>query len=143
MTSRCSSARSGRRADAVSRDVARFPPDVAAALRQPAGRKSLRYTRARTLTGPQPWDLLLMSTPWPDGVFSALVLDTKLNLRFVRAGRDEGTRVALVNIGALIELGAKHWDIALEWDPDTLAIEVRDQQDLRAPPLRGAWVSPL
>jgi hypothetical protein len=146
MTSRCSSARRARsaaRADAMTQDAARFPPDVAAALRQPSGRKSLRYTRARTLTGPQPWDLLLMSTPWPDGVFSALVLDTKLNLRFVRAGCDEGTRVALVNVGALIELGAKHWDIALEWDPDALAIEVRDQQDTRARPLRGTWVSPL
>jgi len=122
----------------VTREAARFPPDVAAALKQPSGRKSLRYTRARTLTGPQPWDLLLMSTPSNEGVFSARVPDTKLNLRFIRAGCDEGTRVALVNIGALID-GAKHWDITLEWDPDRMAIAVRDQHDRRARPPRGRW----
>lgn len=127
----------------MSKDAGRFPPDVAAALRRPSGRRSLRYTRARTLTGPQPQDLLLMSTPSGDGVFSALVLDTKLNLRFWRAGGGEGMRVALVNVGALIELGAKHWDITLQWDPDALAIEVRDQQDARSRPLRGEWTSPL
>ena len=48
-----------------------------------------------------------MSTPSTDGVLSALVLDTKLNLHFWRAGGGEGMRVALVNIGALIELGAR------------------------------------
>ena len=85
-----------------------------------------------------------MSTPSARrDVFSGLVLDTKLNLRFWRAGGGEGMRVALVNIGALIELGAKHWDITLEWDPDALAIEIRDQQEARSRPLRGEWRSPL
>jgi len=84
-----------------------------------------------------------MATSRPDGVFSALVLDTKLNLRFIRAGCEEGTRVALVNIGMLIELGAKHWDITLEWDADRMSVEICDQQDKGSRPLRGEWSSPL
>jgi hypothetical protein len=115
-----------------------FPPDVAAALQQPAGRVSLRYTHSATRAIPLGMDRLLMGTPY-EHVLAALVLDTKLNLRFVRTGgKAEGARVALVNVGALLELGGRHWDITLTWDPDELAIEVRDQHDT-ARPLRGRW----
>lgn len=83
-----------------------------------------------------------MQTPH-ETVLAALVLDTKLNLRFVRTGSAaEGARVALVNVGTLLDRGARHWDITLRWDPDELALEVRDQHDTRTPPLRGAWRPP-
>lgn len=118
-----------------------FAPDVAAALQEPAGRVSLRYTRSASLRAPLEMDRLLMSTPY-ERVLAALVLDTKLNLRFVRTGSAaEGARVALVNVGALLETSGRHWDITLSWDPDELAIEVRDQHD-SARPLRGSWSAP-
>ena len=51
-------------------------------------------------------DRMLMCTPY-ERVLAALVLDTKLNLRFVRTGSvAEGARVALVNVGALLERAA-------------------------------------
>ena len=118
-----------------------FPPDVAAALQEPAGRVSVRYTHPASLELPLSMDRLLMSTPY-ERVLAALVLDTKLNLRFVRTGsRAEGARVALVDVGALLELGGRHWDVTLSWDPEELAIEVRDQHD-SARPLRGSWRAP-
>lgn len=53
----------------------------------------------------------------------------------------EGARVALVNVGALLETSGRHWDITLSWNADELAIEVRDQHD-GARPLRGSWSAP-
>lgn len=83
-----------------------------------------------------------MQAPY-ETVLAALALDTKLNLRFVRTGSAaEAARVALVNVVTLIDSGARHWDITLTWDPDELAIEVRDQHDERARPLKGAWRAP-
>lgn len=118
-----------------------FPPDVAAALQEPAGRVSVRYTHSAALALPLSMDRLLMSTPY-ERVLAALVLDTKLNLRFVRTGSAaEGARVALVNVGALLQTGGRHWDITLTWDPGELAIEVRDQHD-GARPLHGSWRAP-
>ena len=116
-----------------------FPPDVAAALQAPAGRVAVRYTPPRTLAGPPPMDLMLMSTP-RERVLAALILDTKLNLRFVRTGSAaEGARVALVNVGTLVDAGVRHWDITLTWDADELALAVRDQHDERTRPLVGRW----
>jgi hypothetical protein len=102
----------------------------------------VRYTLPASLTEPPAMDRMLMQTPY-ETVLAALVLDTKLNLRFVRTGSAaEGARVALVDVGALLDAGARHWDIALRWDPDELAIEVRDQHDRDARPLRGLWRPP-
>jgi hypothetical protein len=99
----------------------------------------VRYTSPASLRQPLAMDRMLMQTPYED-VLAALVLDTKLNLRFVRTGSaSEGARVALVDIGALVEQGVRHWDIALSWDADEIAIEVRDQDDERSRPLRGSW----
>lgn len=115
---------------------------MAAALQQPAGRVSVRYTLPASLTGPPPMDRMLMRTPY-ERVLAALVLDTKLNLRFVRTGSTaEGARVALVNVGALVERGVRHLDIALRWDADELALAVRDHDDHRARPLEGRWRAP-
>ena len=126
--------------DVVSQSAPAFPPDVAAALQAPAGRVSLRYTRPASLDGPPAMDRMLMCTPY-ERVLAALVLDTKLNLRFVRTGSAaEGARVALVNVATLIEAGARHWDVTLTWDDDEISVEVRDQQDVRRRrPLRGRW----
>jgi len=66
---------------------------------------------------------MLMQTPYED-VLAALVLDTKRNLRFIRAGNAaEGARVALVNVESLLD--EKHWDIKLVWNPDELSVSVR------------------
>ena len=78
----------------------------------------------------------LMETPYED-VLAALVLDTKLNLRFIRTGsRAEGARVALVNVEPLLSAGP-HWDITLAWDSDGLSVAVRDQHDPGAPTFSG------
>ena len=122
----------------MSRDAPAFPPDVAAALQEPVGAVSVRYTLPESLPLPLAMDRLLMCTAH-ERVLVALVLDTKLNLRFVRTGSAaEGARVALVNVGALLETGGRHWDVALAWDAEQLAIEVRDQHDT-ARPLKGSW----
>ena len=113
-----------------------FPPDVARALQRPEGRVSVRYTRAESLVGPPEMDLMLMQTPYEE-VLAAVVLDTKLNLRFIRTGsRAEGARVALVNVEPLLDSG-RHWDITLAWDADGLSVSVRDQHDPGAPTLSG------
>ena len=122
----------------MSRTAPAFPPDVAAALQEPSGRVSVRYTLSAALVAPLEMDRMVMCTPY-ERVLAALVLDTKLNLRFVRTGSAaEGARVALVNVGALLETGGRHWDVTLAWDADELSIEVRDQHDT-ARPLKGAW----
>jgi hypothetical protein len=111
---------------------------VAAALQEPSGRVSVRYTRPEALVPPLDMDRLLMETPY-DEVLAALVLDTKLNLRFVRTGsRAEGARVALVNVEPLLEAG-RNWDITLEWDAEGLSLAVRDQHDPDGPTLTGRW----
>ena len=115
-----------------------FPPDVAAALQESSGCVSVRYTRPEALVPPFDVDRMLMQTPY-DEVLAALVLDTKLNLRFIRTGsRAEGARVALVNVGRLMDAG-RNWDITLTWDPEALNIEVRDQHDPDGPTLSGRW----
>lgn len=76
-------------------------------------------------------------------MLAALMLDTKLNLRFVRTGSAaEGARVALVNVATLVDSGARHWDVTLSGDAEELAIEVRDQHDHRTRPLTGRWPAP-
>ena len=83
----------------------------------------MRYTRPERLTPPLDMDRMLMQTPY-ERVLAALVLDTKLNLRFIRTGNPaEGARVALVNVESL--LTEKHWDISLAWDADNLSVSVR------------------
>ena len=85
---------------------------------------------------------MLMQTPY-ETVLAALVLDTKLNLRFVRTGSAaEGARVALVDVAALVDAGARHWDITLDWGADEIAVEVRDQHDDRTRPLKGRRRAP-
>ena len=102
----------------------------------------MRYTLPASLTGPPPMDRMLMQTPY-EIVLAALTLDTKLNLRFVRTGNAaEGARVALVDVGGLVAAGVRHWDIALSWGRDGLAIEVRDQHDEHAHPRKGSWRAP-
>jgi hypothetical protein len=123
------------------RDVSRhpsFPPDVAAALQQPAGTASVRYTVSAALAdGPQV-DTVLMETPY-ESVLAALTLDTKCNLRFVRTGsRGEGARVALVNVAPLLAARC-HWHIDMTWDDDQLRVEVRDQNSRSGPQLEGRW----
>jgi hypothetical protein len=96
----------------------------------------VRYTRPESLTGPPEFDMPLMETRYEE-VLAALVLDTKLNLRFIRTGsRAEGARVALVNVTPLLD-GGRHWDIALRWDPDGLSVSVRDQHDPAGPTFSG------
>lgn len=113
----------------MSRAAPAFPPDVAAALQAPAGRVSVRYTCPASLTDRPAMDRMLMCTPY-QRVLVALVLDTKLSLRFVRTGDPgEGARVALANVAPLIEVGARHWDITLTWNADEIAVAVRDQDD--------------
>ena len=114
-----------------------FPPDVAAALQEPEGEVSVRYTFGRRPDDPPQVDTLLMETPYAR-VLAALVLDTRNVLRFVRTGsRDEGARVALVDVSSLRD--AKHWDITLRWDADSLCVTVRDQQDPARRAVTGTW----
>jgi hypothetical protein len=123
----------------VSRHRPSFPPDVANALQRPAGSVSVNYTVPAALAhGPQT-DTILMETPY-ETVLAALVLDTKLNLRFVRTGsRAEGARVALVNIAPLLAAAARHWQIDMAWDADQLHVAVRDQHNRGGPRLEGRW----
>lgn len=95
----------------------------------------MRYTPPESLTGPPAFDIPLMETPYAD-VLAALVLDTKLNLRFIRTGsRAEGARVALVNVEPL--LASRHWDVTLAWDAEGLSVSARDQHDPDAPTFSG------
>jgi hypothetical protein len=110
----------------VPRHSPAFPPDVAAALQEPEGEVSFRYTHPTPLSGPPEFDTVLMITPYEE-VLASLTLDTKLNLRFVRTGsRAEGARVALVNVNQLIGK-ERHWDVALSWDAERLEVTVRPQ----------------
>jgi len=110
----------------MTRHPPAFPPDVAAALQRPAGRVSVRYTRPASPSWPPPFDVVLMRTPY-ERVLVAVTLDTKRNLRFVRTGSaEEGARRALVDVGALLDSGARHWDIELAWDAGALAIRVSE-----------------
>ena len=100
-----------------------FPPDVARALQRPEGTVSVRYTLASNLVGPPATDVVLMETPY-EKVLAALIIDTRLHLRFIRTGdRAEGARVAMVDVSPLVG-GGRHWDIALHWDADTLTVGV-------------------
>jgi hypothetical protein len=84
---------------------------------------SVRYTRPEALVPPLEMDRMLMQTPYED-VLAALVLDTKLNLRFIRTGNPaEGARVALINVEPL--LSEKYWDIFLAWNADALSVSAR------------------
>ena len=108
-----------------------FPPDIAASLQYPEGRASVRYTAPANLAADDvQMDRLLMCTPH-EGVVAALVLDTKLTLRFVRTGSArEGARIARIaraDASNLVYAGTRHWDITMTWDPDHIAVEVRDQ----------------
>ena len=115
-----------------------FPPDVAAALQQPAGDVSVRYTVGASLAHGPRVDMVLMETPYEE-VLAALTLDTKHNLRFVRTGsRREGARVALVNVSPLVVAGL-HWDVRMSWDAERMRVAVRDQQVPGPPPLEGSW----
>lgn len=115
-----------------------FPPDVAAALQHPAGDVSVRYTVGGSVAHGPRVDTVLMETPYEE-VLSALALDTKHNLRFVRTGsRREGARVALVNVSPLVVPGL-HWDIRMSWDPERMRVAVRDQQAPDARSLEGSW----
>ena len=115
-----------------------FPPPVADALQRPAGAVSVRYTVPASLARGPRFDTPLMETPYED-VLAALTLDTKRNLRFVRTGsRDEGARVALVNVAPLVVAGL-HWHIGLSWDPDRMCVVVRDQHAPVAHSLEGRW----
>ena len=83
----------------------------------------MNYTLPETLAPPLDMDRMLMQTPYED-VLAALVLDTKLNLRFIRTGNPaEGARVALVNVEPLLD--EKHWDVTLAWDADGLSVSAR------------------
>ena len=98
----------------------------------------MRYTVPAWIAPRPSMDAMLMRTPYKD-VLAALTLDTKCNLRFVRTGsRAEGARVALVNVEELVAAGA-HWDVALEWDAEHLAVTVRDNDDRSRPALSGRW----
>ena len=84
---------------------------------------TVNYTLPGSLNGPPRFDMPLMETPYEE-VLVALVLDTKLNLRFVRTGsRREGARVALVNVTSLLD-ERRHWRITLAWDPEDLSVSV-------------------
>jgi hypothetical protein len=84
---------------------------------------TVNYTLPGSLHGPPEFDMPLMETPYEE-VLVALVLDTKLNLRFVRTGsRKEGARVALVNVRSLLD-ERRHWRITLAWDLNDLSVSV-------------------
>jgi hypothetical protein len=109
-----------------------FPPDVAAALQRPAGRVSVRYTTPERLAPRRQMDMVLMETPY-ETVLAALVLDTKDSLRFIRTGNAaEGVRVARTDAGHLIG-AARHWDIELAWDADSIEVTARAQDGTLAP----------
>ena len=111
---------------------------MARALQRPAGSVSVRYTVPASLAPKPSIPAMLMQTPYEE-VLAALTLDTKGNLRFVRTGsRAEGARVALVNVEDLISPHA-HWDIALEWGADHLAVTVRDMDAPGGRALYGRW----
>ena len=100
----------------------RFPPDVARALQEPAGRVSFRYTRPERADWPPRHNTPLMETPY-ERVLASIVLDTKLNLRFVRTGsREEGARVVRTGVAGLVDV--KHWHIELVWDADHMQVRV-------------------
>ena len=105
-----------------------FPPDVAAALQEPAGAVSVRWTPPGRLARERAMDVVVMETPWED-VLAALVLDTKDSLRFIRTGsRTEGARVARTPVGHLVGT-AEHWHIELRWDQDSIEVTARDQRE--------------
>jgi hypothetical protein len=84
---------------------------------------TVNYTLPRSLQGPPQFDMPLMETPYEE-VLVALVLDTKLNVRFIRTGsKKEGARVGLVSVAALLD-DRRHWRITLAWDPDELSVSV-------------------
>ena len=87
---------------------------------------TVNYTLPESLAPPFPpyeMDRMLMQTPYEE-VLAALVLDTKLNLRFIRTGsRKEGARVALFNVSELLD-ERRHWRITMVWDPEDLSVSV-------------------
>jgi hypothetical protein len=84
---------------------------------------TVNYTLPGSLHGSPRFDMPLMETPYED-VLVALVLDTKLNVRFIRTGsRAEGARVALLNVASMLD-ERRHWRITLAWDPDELSVSV-------------------
>jgi hypothetical protein len=84
---------------------------------------TVNYTLPESLHPPFEMDRMLMQTPYEE-VLAALVLDTKLNLRFIRTGNPaEGARVALVNVASMMD-ERRHWRITLAWDPDELSVSV-------------------
>ena len=84
---------------------------------------TVNYTLPDSLHGPPGFDIPLMETPYEE-VLAALVLDTKLNLRFIRTGsKAEGARVALVSVASLLD-ERRRWRVTLEWDPDELSVFV-------------------
>ena len=101
----------------------KFPPDVARALQEPEGTATVHYTHPAPLEGPSPMDRLLMETPYEE-VLAALVLDTKLSLRFIRTGsRREGARVARTDVTHLV--GAdRHWTITMSWSLEEISVSV-------------------
>ena len=109
----------------MSKGVPLFPPDVAAALQAPEGEVSFRYTLSERVKEPLGMDRLLMETPY-ERVLAALVLDTKLNLRFVRTGsREEGARVVMTRVDHLMD--ERHWDIALRWSAEAMSVSASAQ----------------
>jgi hypothetical protein len=122
----------------VTRRRPSFPPDVADALQRPGGSVSFRYTVSAALAHGPRVDTVLMETPY-ERVLAALTLDSKGNLRFIRTGsRDEGARVALVNIAPLLVAGC-HWQIDLTWDDQQLRVAVREQHTSTGTQLEGRW----
>jgi hypothetical protein len=110
----------------MTRKAPRFPPAVAAALQQPVGRVSVRYTLPESLLLPSSADVPLMSTPY-ERVLATIALDTKRNVRFVRTGdHSEGTRAALASVDRLLTARSRRWQITLSWDHSKIAVEVED-----------------
>lgn len=111
----------------MSKGVPAFPPDVAAALQEPEGEVSFRYTLSERLSPPLAMDRMLMQTPY-ERVLAAIVLDTKLNLRFVRTGsREEGARVVMTKVDHLTEV--RHWDITLCWSAEEMSVSARQRSE--------------
>ena len=122
----------------MSQQIRRFPPDVARSLQEPEGAVTVHYTHPGPLEGPPPMDRMLMQTPYEE-VLAALVLDTKLNLRFIRTGsRREGARVALVNLSPFVR-GGRHWLIGMAWSLDEMSVSVRDLDSSGGRALEGRW----
>jgi hypothetical protein len=100
-----------------------FSPDVARALQELEGSVAFTYTRPRDSRWPPAHDVPLMETPY-ERVLAAVVLDTKLNLRFVRTGsRAEGARMAMTSAAGVI--AAPTWHVELEWNLEEMAVRVR------------------